>query len=212
MKSSIVLTLALTGCFATAQPSRSVLGSAQSQAAIRAPPRDAARELVRLFAARGFALIDQQTNDTALVLRFKGNRESVARGHSPSLQFGSAFYVSIDPGADDQVVVSIDGSPVVNDREVCAPYTAATCNSTVELSLEDHINGRAEADVVHGVFSELALLDLVAGPGPRNPAVVQQLTPQKLCAVERHRALREAYQADDDQERKRLIAAAPTCH
>jgi hypothetical protein len=211
MKSSLVLALALTGCFATAQSSRGVLGPAQSQAAIRASPREAALEIVRLFASRGFALVDQQTQGAALLLRFKGNREGVSRGHSPS-QVTSAFYVSIDPASDGQVAVSIDGTPVVNDIEICAPYAVGTCKSTVEPFLKDHVNGRAEADVVHGIFSELALHDLVAAPPPGSPAVVQQLTPEKLCAVERHRALREAYQADDDQERKRLIAAAPTCH
>jgi hypothetical protein len=211
MKSSLVLTLALTGCFATAQPSRSVLGAGRSQAAIRAPPRESAQQIVRLFASRGYALVDQQAREASLVLHFKGNRESVSRGRSHSLQFGSAFYVSLDPGPDDQTVVSIDGTPVVDGIEICTAYTVAPCKSTVELSLEAHVNGRAEADVVHGVFTELALHDLVAGPGPDSPAV-QQLTPQKLCAVERHRALREAYQADDEQERKRLIAAAPTCH
>jgi hypothetical protein len=211
MKSSLVLALALTGCYATAKSSRTVLGSPQSQAAVRAPAREAALEIVRLFASRGFALVDQQTRDAALVLRFKGDRAVTLRAHSPARQLGSAFYVSIDPGVDDQVIVSIDGSPVVDDIEICAPYAVGSCQSTVEPSLQEHVDGRAEADVVRGVFSELALLDLVVGPDPHNPAVVQQLTPQKLCASERHRALVEAYQADDERERKRLIAAAPSC-
>jgi hypothetical protein len=212
MKSSLALALALTGCVATAQPSRSALGPAESQAAIRAPPREAAQAIVQLFASRGFALVDQQTREAALLLRFKGNRETESCGELHSHQFGSAFYVSIDPGVDDQAVVSIDSTPVADGIELCAPYTLAPCRSGLVESLEHHVDGRAEADVVRGVFSELALHDLVAGPGPRKPAVVQQLTPQQLCAVARHRALREAYQADDDQERKRLIAAAPTCH
>jgi hypothetical protein len=212
MKASMVLAFALMGCLATtAQNSRTVLGVERSQSEVRIPPRETGLEIVRLFASRGFHLVDQQPSGAGLVLRFMGGRDVGAGGPSPLGRVGSSFYVAIDPAPAQHAVVSIDGVPTINEAETCVPFSTRPCESVLGPGLSNYIDGHAEAWVVHGVFSELALHELVVGPGPRSPALVQQLTPYKICRAELHRAFLKAYQENDKETRVRKIAALPPC-
>jgi hypothetical protein len=212
MQAYLVLVFALTGCFATAaQNSRTVLGVERSQSEVRIPPRETGLEIVRLFASRGFHLVDQRRSGAGLVLHFIGGRDVGERGPSSPGRVGSSFYVAIDPAPAQHAVVSIDGVPTINEVETCVPFSTRPCEADVGPGLDNYIDGHAEAWVVHGVFSELALHELVVGPGPRSPALVEQLTPYKICRAELHRAFLRVYQENDKETRARKIAALPPC-
>lgn len=215
MKLMLVLVLALTGCFPAALRSRDVLGDALSQAEVRTTPHEAGRAIVRLFSTRGFSLVAQNPILDGLVLRFTGNREvATDDGGKSAIQFGSAFVVTIVPAPDGHARVSIDGAPSVDERFTCQPERSESCEATgIDFELSSHVNGRAEADVVRGVFAELALEGLVVDweRRSREGAQAQQQAARERCTATRHRMLTAAYKADDKREQARLIAAAPSC-
>jgi hypothetical protein len=211
MKYSIALILAVTGCITTAQSSRAVLGPTLAQLEIRLPPREAGSEITKLLANRGYMLVDQQPTGAGLALRFQGNREPATLDKGYSTQFGSTFSVSISQAPGDHSMVSIDGSPMIDSAVACTSDTHESCDKTYfPVAAADHINGRAEADVVYGVFSELALGDLVVGSVPARAAVPVS-TASPACLAERHRVLVEAKGIEDQYERMKLIETAPTC-
>ena len=157
MRSSIAIVLALAGCFAEVQSSTHVLGAASSAAELRAPPLEVARTLTKLFATRGYSLVDQQRDGAMLVLRLKGNREVTSLGKGAT-QFGSLFEVRIASAGPGSRVTML-GVPIIDGRVACTTeHTVLPCE-VVDLpdGLQRDVDGSAEADVVHGVFSELAL-------------------------------------------------------
>jgi hypothetical protein len=159
-----LLSTSLMGCWVTAQSSRTVLGPEASRSELRAPVGDTGREVVRLFSTRGYALVDRLPTRTGLTLRFKGNREAVTE-NAISTQIGSIFVVSIEPAAADRTVVTIDGAPTVEGSAACETDHMTECERLPNM-LRKYVDGRAEADVVRGVFAELALEGLVASPAP----------------------------------------------
>ena len=208
MRYSLVLALALAGCMVQAQRTRAVLGPELSQAEVKTPPGEIDREIVRLFASRGYALVDVRPTKAGRLLYFKGNREAIVDGVSN--QLGSSFAVSIEPAGEDHALVSIDGAPLVNGIEACAPRGAEPCG-LLPSTFDRYVNGSAEAAVVHGVFSELTLEDLVVGSGPRQGIDPPEVRARKACQAERHRALVEAAQTTDQLDRMKMVADAPTC-
>jgi hypothetical protein len=211
----LMLVLALTACFPAAQRSRDVLGDALSQAEVRATPHEAGRAIVRLFATRGFSLVAQNPIQDGLVLRFRGHREVASYdGGQRAIQFGSTFFVAITTAPDGQTRVSIDGAPIVDEKFTCWPERSESCEATgIGFELSGHVNGRAEAEVVSGVFAELALEGLVIDWERRSREGVQarQQLDRERCTATRHRMLTAAYATDDKREQARLIAAAPSC-
>src|SRR5262245_36424845 len=116
MKHSLVLVLVIaTGClsFAPVPSSRAHLGPAGSEAVMRRPPATAALELTQLFTQRGFVLVVQQPTATGgVMLRLKGARKTVTSSVAESaysVQYGSAFYVFIEPRGEAEAHVSIIG-------------------------------------------------------------------------------------------------------
>jgi hypothetical protein len=99
-----------------------------------------------------------------LTLRFKGNRAAVT-DDGISVQIGSIFVVSIEPAAADRAVVTIEGAPTVEGSAACETDHMTECKR-LPGTLRKHVDGRAEADVVRGVFAELALEGLVPSPAP----------------------------------------------
>lgn len=79
MRSLLVL-LALSACTAMtpAASSSAVLIPERTWVIVAKPAKPAALDVVRMFRMRGYALVDFQTNDRGLLLRFKGERKQVA--------------------------------------------------------------------------------------------------------------------------------------
>jgi hypothetical protein len=207
---AVVLALVLPGCWSwtAARSSHAVLGPDLSSAELAASPPDASEKLLQLFSSRGYALIEQRPSQGGLELQFKGLRE-----YHRKTQFGSVFAVLISPAAEGRSNVSIQGVPTLDGILACTPDPIEPCKSTrIFLNDFSSVDGRAEAEVVHGVFSELALEHLVVGPGVDSPRFAQ-LRPSAIerCREERRQALIEAMHVEDSLERFKQLHQAPTC-
>ena len=80
MKHSIAVLIALTGCtqMVPAKSSSSVLPPEQTWVIVSKPAQPAALDVVRMFAARGFTLVDAESDDRGTTLRFRGERKTVS--------------------------------------------------------------------------------------------------------------------------------------
>lgn len=208
--------LGLAGCLAAAQSSRAVLGADLSQSEATVPPREAALAVTRLFANRGYPLTDQVVTTEGLVLRFKGQRESITSGgrrSTSSTQFGSVFYVAVNRAPGDHSTVVIDGAPVIDDVEACAGPGRGPCgNAHVDLLQGDHIDGRAEAEVVRGVFAELVLEGLAIPLPPDHPAMVRvKAEALAQCNERRREVFDEAKKIVNTERRLEHLRSAPVC-
>jgi len=89
-----VLALALaTGCITRTQAgsSRAVLPPERSMLVVARPVRPTMLEITRLFAQRGFPLVEQRADSRGVVLRFKGERKLVTQPVIDELTVLAAF-------------------------------------------------------------------------------------------------------------------------
>lgn len=87
---------------------------------------------------------------------------------------------------------------------VALPCTTLTVSSRFAST---YLTGRVEAEIAHGVLSELALEGYTTGPLPAPP---QQLDPA-ACMAERRRIIRQADFERDPEKHARLLHSVPTC-
>lgn len=147
----IALVVLATGCTLNAQSSTTILGPKSSSAVIRRPVGDAAVEVTRLFAARGYMLMDQRPAGATLVLRLQGARRMVVE-HKRSAEVGSAYYVFVDPQGDGSSAISLIGRPMYDGAELCTddPSITTPCRSAYygDVAHDTWLDGRAEAEVI----------------------------------------------------------------
>jgi len=217
--------LALTGCVSeVTASSRTFLPTSQSGATSAHAPVEAAREVTRLFGVRGFALADQHAIDGggfALKLT-KSNRGIAAdKGDDQyvgSNDVGSAFYVWVVPAASGSMITMV-GKPTLNGAEPCSKEVPELACSGVSANPDfasSFMSGKAEADVVHGVVSELALEGFATGPLPATASLVPAAptvatAPDPACLAQRHAAFAAAQQTTDVDARTKLLESAPVC-
>lgn len=220
---ALICVLALTGCLtAVTSSSRSYLGPDQSGATTARTPVDAAREVTRLFEVRGFALADQHAVDGggfALKLTKSNRGLAAAKGDDQYLgsnDVGSAFYVWIMPAAAGSTI-SMIGKPTLNGAEPCSKEVPELACNDVEVNdtfATTFMSGRTEADIVHGVLSELSLEGFTTGALPASAAMMPKaptLAPEAACLTKRHDALAAAQLVNDLGERAKLLQAVPEC-
>ncbi len=210
MKASIVLATLVTGCFAQVQSSQALLGPEDAQTVLRTTPNDTARELARILGNRGYHLIDQRSEGQTLLLKLGGNREALVEGKPTyTWQFGSVFYARIAP-APEGSLVSIVGAPIVDGAEACTePPTGMPCEHVhVGYFQGGHVDGVEEANVIHGVYAELALEQLVVA---RNAPAAPPIGAAELCRRERVAFAIKAGQEREPEVRERMLSDAPTC-
>jgi hypothetical protein len=142
-----------------ARSSAAVLGPDGSSAVVRRAPAEAALEVARLLSERGYAIVDQRQDGATIALRLKGVRRIFVQRKS-SYEIGSAYHVTIAPHGDAQAEVTLIGRPIYEGAELCTSdlRLAAPCERRRgDYEHEGELDGAAEAEVVHGVFSELQL-------------------------------------------------------
>jgi hypothetical protein len=214
MKIQVTALVGLSGCFVHGASSREVLGPDASSALVAAPPLEAAREISRLMSTRGFHLVDQHASPGGLTLRFTGGRRSVVTGanHTTSTtEFASMFDAEVQ-GTDPQTsAVSLIGRPLADGSVVCTPSFPGPCVAVAD-SFSEVVSGQTEAQVVHGVFAELALEGkLASGPKPV-PVLAPAIDPvASACLARRKAAFDHALAANDVDERDRELAQLPRC-
>jgi hypothetical protein len=222
--SLLVFALTLAGCMADiSASSRTYLGPEQSGAVTTRSVDDTAREVTRLFEARGFAMADQHVDgpDRERMLKFaKGNRAFAAEKDDsqpvgPS-DVGSVFYAWVTPAAGGSTV-SILGKPTLAGAEPCTNdgvWLPCTQLRAEQEFAARYLTGHAEADIAHGILSQLELEGYAIGPLPPNapvPDARAQAAYEKTCKARRHELLLQAAAEQDPATKQRLVQDLPTC-
>jgi len=228
MKASFITALALalgacTGTFHFVPSSRTQLGPAGSELDLQRPVPTAALELTQLFSQRGFTLVDQvPTARGGVVLKFKGPRSTVTETRGKHLtfstQYGSAFYAFLEPRGEGASHVAVVGRATADGYEVCTAdpgFELGPCNrdlSTVvtDEQLSGELDGHAEAETVHGVFSELQLQGL-APPTDRTEQAAEQAADRVRCMQRRQEIWDQARRIENPRARANVLRALPTC-
>jgi hypothetical protein len=203
---------AAAGCAPlAARSSASVLGPERSSAVVRRAPADAANELVHLLSARGHTLVDHRQRGAVIALRFEGARRMLVDG-SYARELGSVYYAFVAPHAGGHSAVTLIGRPTLDGAELCTRDLDLAATGCVERygdrSHEREVAGFAEAELVHGVFSELRVRGVVddsVAPAYR------LLLARDLCRAQRKEQLERALEHRDVRERARAYARVPTC-
>jgi hypothetical protein len=222
--SLLVLALTLSGCMAdVSASSRTYLGPEQSGAVTLRSIDDTAREVTRLFEVRGFAMVDQHVDgpDGERVLKFaKGNRAFAAEKDDSQPvdvnDVGSTFYAWVTP-AHAGSTVSILGKPTLAGAEPCTNdgvWLPCTLLSAGKDFAARYLSGHAEADIVHGILSQLELEGYVIGPLPPNapvPNARARAAHEKACKAHRQELLRQVAGEQDPAMRKWLVQDLPSC-
>jgi hypothetical protein len=107
------------------------------------------QRIVDKLVARGFPLVDRQSTDTGILLKFAGNRD-----FSGTATIGSVFYAWITPDGPRAAKVKLVGKPTINHVEGCPALDGTSCKPLTTY-LDWGIKGYEEAVAIHGVFSEL---------------------------------------------------------
>jgi len=204
--------LAVASCFPVAveNTSRTFLGVDQSHAFVRGNLTDVSLEVVRMFGERKLGLVDQHPTMAGVELVFRGERTTVTSGGRysvSSVDVGSEFVASLRAMPGGLTEVELVGRPLFDGTQ---PYAMPDSDL-------DHlrVSGAEEADVVHGVFSELALAGRIERPrdaaGRANAAMQRPTTALEQCMAERHAVFERARRITNAPERARIYESAPTC-
>jgi hypothetical protein len=180
MLNSLALSLAvvLAGCSAeVTMSSRSYLGPERSGATSDRDVKSAAREVIRLFEVRGYALADQRTldGDGQLLLRLtKTARPIAAQKDDEALinasDVGSVAYVWVAPAGAGSTITML-AKPMLAGVEPCTNDGVRLPCAKIEARedfVATHLSGRDEADLVHGVLSQLQLEGFVSVVPPED--------------------------------------------
>jgi hypothetical protein len=181
---------------------------------VRRAPADAADEVVHLFRARDHEVIDHEQKGQVIALRVQGHRRLADDGVDMH-EVGSVYYAFVAPNARGRSAVTIIGRPMLDDAELCTQDLRldAPCTDRYDARhLECELDGRAEARLVFGLFSELrerGVVDDAAVPSHRLAFDRDASRAQGNTALDRAPAHRDP--------RARAIAharankASPTC-
>jgi hypothetical protein len=222
--SLFVLAFTVSGCMAdVSASSRTYLGPEQSGAVTSRSIDDTVREVTRLFEVRGFAMVDQHLDgpDGERVLKFaKGNRAFAAEKNDSApvnaSDVGSVFYAWVTP-AHAGSTVSILGKPTLAGAEPCTNdgvWLPCTSLSTSEHFVARYLSGHAEADIAHGILSQLELEGYAIGPLPPDapvPNARARAVHEVACKAHRQELLRQVAGEQDAAMRKQLVEDLPSC-
>jgi hypothetical protein len=206
-----------------ATSSRTYLGPQQSGAVTSHPIEETALEVTRLFEVRGFALVDQHVDapNGELLLKYTKTTRPIAAQNDGvylgSRDIGSVFYVWVAPAASGSTV-NLLGKPTLDGTEPCTNDGVVLACNKVELDADfasTFMSGRTEADVAHGVLSQLALEGYAVAALPVNapaltsdPEAVQQVL---ACKAQKHDMLLKAVATKDPDEKRSILDRLPGC-
>ena len=225
----LVLTcaFALSGCvfgMPVNTSSLTYLSAGQSGATSAHSPIDTAREITRLFGVRGVALAEQHqiTGSGGYAIRLTKSDRGIPASKGDDLPItardvGSVFYVWVVPAGSGSTITMV-GKPTLDGAEPCAPeLPQLACSTSFDVDptfASVFLSGKAEADVVQGVLSELELEGFANAGLPAETPIVPGTpppTPAAVCEQQRHDAFARAEATQDLDERTRLLKSAPEC-
>jgi hypothetical protein len=161
----VATALSAAGCYSDiTASSRTYLGPTGSGAVVGHPLADTATEVTRLFATRGYSVIDQLDDTASGERRLKlATPERVLDKNETSIvdarYVGSVFYVWIAPdAAGTGATVRLLGKPTLAGVEPCTQDGVALVCSDVSVPrafAERYLRAHAEVDVTRAVLAEL---------------------------------------------------------
>jgi hypothetical protein len=159
---------------------RSFLSAQDSGGLTHLAAADAARQVTHVFEARGFALADSQVDapNGELLLRFTRTVPMVAGIYQGAVFYdypGSVFYVWVTPVASASSTIALIGKPTFDGVEPCTSDRIGQPCQLVEgesLSADKRDFAAREAEIAHGVMSELSVNGVIVGPLPTIPPVL----------------------------------------
>jgi hypothetical protein len=225
---------ALGGCLSdVTASSRTYLGPAGSGVISSHPIDESALEVTRLFELRGYALADQfvdAPNGERRLKFAKTNRLLAAEKDDSELtsgrDVGSVFYAWVGPdGTGAGSRISLLGKPTLAGVEPCTnDGVVLMCSQlTVNTDLATrYLSAHTEADVVHGVISELQLEGYVVSAMPADAplptpdavavnAAAQAASDLAACHARKHAAALAAGREHDPDKHQALVREIPTC-
>jgi|HubBroStandDraft_6_1064221.scaffolds.fasta_scaffold98094_2 hypothetical protein len=200
------------------------LTTGQSGATSAHAPVDAAREVTRLFGIRGVALAEQHqiTGSGGYAIRLTKSDRGIAATKDDSLpttarDVGSVYYVWVVPSGSGSTVTMV-GKPTLDGAEPCSPDAPGlACSASFDVDptfASAFLSGKAEADVVQGVLSELELEGFASAGVPAQTPIVPGTpagVPHDVCEQQRHDAFAHAQATQDLDARAQILKSAPEC-
>ena len=213
--------LALAGCMADANmSSRSYLGPADSGATSSRDADSASKEVTRLFEVRGYQMVDQHIDapNGERLLKFGKTSRALAAQKDDGQpvgagDVGSVFYAWVTPTSATTSTIALLGKPTLAGVEPCTnDGVALPCQnvSTASGFVSTYLSGHDEADVAHGVLSELALEGFTTGPLPVAPVVAQD-DEHAACLAQAKTIYARADQMNDVDQRAAVLKTVPKC-
>lgn len=203
---------AAAGCVPlTARSSAAVLGPRGSSAVVRLAQADAADEVVKLLDLRGYSVIDHRQDGPVIALRIGGLREPIEDGANMR-EVGSIYYVFVAPNAEGRSAITVVGRPTLDGDELCTKdlrVEAACLERYGARDLEQDLDGRAEAQLVRELFSDLrkrGVVDDAARPSHR------LAYEREACEARRKQARDRALEHRDPRARAVAQARVDTAH
>jgi hypothetical protein len=160
-----LLLLLCPACFVNVRTSsRDFLSESDSRYSTPASTEQVTKRLMELMSKRGMNLVDRKELEAGKVmLKFKGDRETMKVGESSSAQVGSAYFAIIQGREGGGTIFTLFGKPTYMGREVCTEHdsTLFQCADGQDLKsllqVPANMNGRAESETIRGVISELSM-------------------------------------------------------
>jgi hypothetical protein len=174
---------------------------------------DTALEVTRLFEVRGFALADQHLENGERILKYTKTNRPIAADPSTldrANDVGSAFYAWVAPTATGSTV-SLLGKPMLRGVEPCTDDAVRLPCTHLEVESNFaalYLTGHAEADIAHGILSQLALEGYAVAPGAPTPPIDTRVI---ACQAQRHDQLVKAVADPDPKVKRAILDSLPTC-
>jgi hypothetical protein len=215
-----ILAMASAACSAEATlSSRSYLGASESGAVSSRDVVTTAREVSRLFEIRGYQLLDQHIDSPGgeLVLKFAKSQRALAPRKDDDQpvgagDVGSVFYAWIAPHGRDEATVALLGKPTLAGTEPCTddgvPLRCGRVTGQASF-VSTLLSGRDEAEVAHGVLTELALEGVSVGPLPPSPG--ERAEQSARCVARAKDAIARAQLMNDLDKRAEVLKDVPRC-
>ena len=130
--------------------------------------------------------------------------------HEPTIEhydLGSVFYVRVEPRGETMTSISAVGRPTRDGVEACtADEIDAPCAKLETGGAVHHqVAGYAEAEIIHGVFSELRLSGAVVAPD------IQTMAVNRRCwEIRREREL-AASRVSSAKAKEGILRTRPNC-
>ena len=170
--------------------------------------RDAAEEIVTpLDVAVAIADVADAFDNSKEAEMRRLRRELTHRPTIEHYDLGSVFYVRVEARGETMTSISAVGRPTRDGVEACTPDAIDAPCAQLEAgpSVHHQVAGFAEAEVIHGVFSELRLGGTVVAPD------IITMAANRRCWETRREREKAAARVTSAKAKAGILRTAPKC-